>query len=83
MIEHKPKTEILYRLTHNHVKVLGHIGGTVPSNGSTYRREAVLEMGGFNEDYGISGDLILLYNIENRYEVYQTTTPLGFYRLGQ
>ena len=74
--------ERLRQLTHNHVKVLGHIGGTVPSNGSTYRREAVLEMGGFNEDYGISGDLILLYNIENRYEVYQTTTPLGFYRWG-
>ena len=82
LIEHKPKTEILYRLTHNHVKVLGHIGGTVPSNGSTYRREAVLEMGGFNEDYGISGDLILLYNLENKYSVYQTTTPLGFYRWG-
>lgn len=39
-------------------------------------------MGGFNEDFGISGDLILLYNLENKYSVYQTTTPLGFYRWG-
>lgn len=82
LCNHSAKYYNLYHMTHTYIKVLGHIGGTVPSNGSTYRREAVLEMGGFNEDYGISGDLILLYNIENSYKVYQTTTPLGFYRWG-
>ena len=82
LVEHPSKGGRLYQLTHTNIKILGHIGGSVPSNGSTYRREAVLEMGGFNEDFGISGDLILLYNLENKYSVYQTTTPLGFYRWG-
>lgn len=72
----------LYQLTHNNVKVLSHIGGAAPTNGSTFRREAVIEVGGFNEDYGISGDLILFYNLENKYTAYQTMRPLGFYRWG-
>ncbi|MBR4703115.1 MAG: glycosyltransferase family 2 protein [Oscillospiraceae bacterium] len=73
---------MLYHLTHRNVEILGHIGGSVPSNGSTFLRKAVMDAGGFNEDYGISGDLILFYNIENEYRVYQTLSPLGFYRWG-
>lgn len=78
----QPLNYMLYPLTHTNVKVYGHIGGSVPSNGTTFRKEAVLAVGGFNEDYGISGDLILFYNIENSYAVYQTMIPLGFYRWG-
>lgn len=72
----------LYKITHNNVKVFAHIGGSAPSYGSTFRKKAVLEAGGFNEDFGISGDLILFYNIENKYSVYSTITPLGYYRWG-
>ena len=78
----QPQSYRLYRLTHNNVKVLSHVGGAAPTNGSTFRREAVIKMGGFNEDWGISGDLILFYNLESDYYVYQTLTPLGFYRWG-
>ena len=78
----QPMNYKLYQLTHHNVKVLAHIGGSAPSNGSTFFRKAVIEAGGFNEDFGISGDLILLYNIENQYNVYQTTSPIGFYRWG-
>lgn len=78
----QPMNYQLYQLTHNNVKVLAHIGGPAPSNGSTFSRKAVIEAGGFNEDFGISGDLILLYNLENHYNVYQTTYPIGFYRWG-
>ncbi len=78
----EPTDYRLRPLTHSHVKVYGHIGGCVPSNGTTFRKEAVLAVGGFNGDYGISSDLILFYNIENRYAVYQTEAPLGFYRWG-
>lgn len=78
----QPMDYHLYQLTHNNVKVLAHIGGSAPSNGSTFSRKAVIEAGGFNEDFGISGDLILLYNMENQYNVYQTTYPIGFYRWG-
>ena len=78
----QPMDYHLYQLTHNNVKFLAHIGGSAPSNGSTFSRKAVIEAGGFNEDFGISGDLILLYNMENQYNVYQTTYPIGFYRWG-
>ena len=78
----QPLNYSVYCLTHSNVKVTGHIGGAVPSNGSTFNRKAVIDAGGFNEDFGISGDLILLYNLERDYAVYQTRTPLGFYRWG-
>lgn len=81
LCEH-PLDMCMYHLTHRNVEILSHIGGSVPSNGTTFLRKAVLEAGGFNEDFGISGDLILFYNIENTYAVYQTLTPLGFYRWG-
>lgn len=78
----QPLNYNLYQLTHNNVKILSHIGGSAPTNGSTFNRKAVMDAGGFNEDFGISGDLILLYNLENDYNVYQTTYPIGFYRWG-
>lgn len=72
----------LYRLTHWYIFFTCHIGGNVPSNGATYNRAAVLDVGGFNEDFGISADLILNYCLENKYDVYSTTIPYGFYRWG-
>lgn len=78
----RPMNYWLYKLTHTNVKVTAHIGGSVPTNGSTFLREAVIQAGGFNEDFGISGDLILFYNLENEYNVYHTLTPFGFYRWG-
>ncbi len=78
----QPLDYSVYCLTNSNVQITGHIGGSVPSNGSTFNRKAVIDAGGFNEDFGISGDLILLYNIERDYAVYQTRVPLGFYRWG-
>lgn len=72
----------LYRLTHYNIWFTANIGGYVPSNGSTFNRKAALECGGFIEDFGISGDLILLYRLEKKYRVYATLFPLGFYRWG-
>ena len=72
----------VYHLTHSNVKVLAHIGGAAPTNGSTFRRQAVIDIGGFNESHGISGDLMLFYRLENEYEAYQTLSPIGFYRWG-
>lgn len=77
-----PTNYALWPLTHKNVLFTGHIGGDVPSNGAAYRREAVLEMGGFNDDFGISADLILYYRMENKYSVYSTLVPYGFYRWG-
>ncbi len=77
-----PVSYNLYRLTHNNVRFLSHVGGAAPTNGTTLLRQAIIDAGGFNEDWGISGDLILFYNLESKYAVYQTTSPLGFYRWG-
>lgn len=73
----------LYKLTHWNILFTGHIGGNVPSNGATYNRAAVIDIGGFNENFGISADLILNYQMENKYDVYSTTVPYGFYRWGE
>lgn len=70
------------KLTHSNILCTGHIGGSVPSNGAIYNREAVIVTGGFNEDNGISGDLILYYDMENRYSVYQNMDITGYYRWG-
>lgn len=78
----QPTSFWLYRLTHHQVLFTGHIGGDVPSNGATYNREAVLEFGGFNDDLGISADLVLYYCMEKKYSVYSTMVPYGFYRWG-
>lgn len=72
----------LYRLTHTNIWFTANIGGDIPSNGTTYNKEAALECGGFNEDLGISSDLILFYRMERKYRVYSTLSPLGFYRWG-
>lgn len=72
----------LYKLSHHNILFTSHIGGDVPSNGATYNRAAILDVGGFNDDFGISADLILNYCLENRYDVYSTTIPYGFYRWG-
>ncbi len=77
-----PMSYDIYRITHNNVKILAHIGGTAPTCGCTFLRQAVLEAGGFNEDFGISGDLILFYNIERSYLVIAPLSPLGYYRWG-
>ncbi len=72
----------LYKLTHKNIWFTSMIGGDVPSNGTTYNRKAAIEAGGFNEEYGISGDLILFYRMENKYAVYSTNRPMGLYRWG-
>ena len=72
----------LFPLSHANIWFTGHPGGSLPSNGSTFNVEAVKKVGGFNSSFGQCADLVLLYCLENQYAVYQTHTPLGFYRCG-
>ena len=71
-----------YKLTRNNIMFTGHIGGSVPTCGAVYNKAAVINQGGFNDDLGISADLILYYQLEKNYRVYQTFDPYGFYRWG-
>ena len=79
----QPMNYGLYKLSHSNVIFTGHIGGDIPSNGTTFLREAVLKVGGFNDDFGICADLVLFYALENYYDVYSTAVPYGFYRWGK
>ena len=72
----------LYKLTHSNLWFTANIGGDVPSNGTIFNRAAALACGGFIEDFGISGDLILFYRMERSYSVYSTVQPIGLYRWG-
>ena len=60
----------------------GHPSGTVPTNGTTFNREAVLSVGGFNEDLGRCADIYLFYCLEKYYSCYCSTEYYGFYRYG-
>lgn len=62
--------------------ISGFVGGDVPSNGTTYNKKAVLDVGGFNDDLGISADHVFLYCLQNKYSVYSTCEPYGCYRWG-
>ena len=77
-----PFSHAMYHLTHTNLWMTANIGGDVPSNGTTFNRRAALECEGFVDEFGISGDLILFYRMENKYSVYSTLQPLGFYRWG-
>lgn len=82
-LTHKvPVNYELRKLNHRTVWFTSHIGGYVPSNGTTFNKEAIIKTGGFVEKFGIMSDLILLYNMESNYSVYATCMPLGFYRWG-
>lgn len=72
----------VFKLDHSNVWFTANIGGDVPSNGTTYNKQAAIDSGGFNEDFGISGDLILFYRMENNYSVYSSSQPFGLYRWG-
>lgn len=82
-LTHKvPVNYELKKLTHRTVWFTSHIGGYVPSNGTTFNKEAIIKTGGFVDKFGIMADLILLYNMESNYSVYATCMPFGFYRWG-
>ena len=71
-----------YKQTHFYPLFTGHIGGSAPTNGSTYNREALISIGGFNDELGIMADMVANYCLENNYSVYLTSEPYGFYRWG-
>lgn len=73
----------LHKLSRMNIWFTSHMGGFAPSNGTTYNREAVINSGGFNENLGIFCDLILFYNMQKKYDVYCTLTPIGIYRWGR
>lgn len=76
-----PMNYWVYKNTYSSAKVLFFFGN-LPSNGSVFNRQAVLESGGFDEDKGTCCDIILLYDMAKKYAVYTAGHPTGFYRKG-
>lgn len=70
----------LKRVSQLELLVMGYPGVHLPSNGTLMNRDAVLDFGGFNNDAGIGRDVVLPYLMMNKYSVYTTISPLGFYR---
>ena len=83
LFSQKPMSYKFYKQTHFSPLFTGHIGGSAPTNGSTYNREALISIGGFNSKHGIMADLIANYCLENNYSVYLTSEPYGLYRWGE
>lgn len=58
----------------------GSLGIVIPTCGTLIYRRAMLEVGGYNDDLGISEDVIIPWLIMKNYAVYRSAVPLGFYR---
>lgn len=51
-----------------------------PTCGTIINKKAVLEVGGYNEDYLPASDIYVPYNMLKEYRVYRTMEVLGYYR---
>lgn len=81
----------LAALRHNNVKyfepltrfralICGESGTGMPSCGTTILRQAYMEVGGINYDFGLTADAVLGYQIMARYRVIVSDRSLGAYR---
>ena len=54
-----------------------------PTCGTIFEKEAMINSGGFNLDWGYSSDWFSLLSFNRKYSVYKTLEPLGYYRWGE
>ena len=81
-ISFAPMNMNLYRLKPMHAVLTTYIGCSIPTCGTTLRKQAVLDNGGFDEELGICADQFLFYNLEKKWRVYNSGQILGFWRWG-
>lgn len=67
-------------LTRTRALIRGDTGMGAPSCGTTFLKQAYVECGGINYDFGLNADAILAYQIMKRYRVICSDTVLGGYR---
>ena len=60
--------------------ICGHTGAGAPTCGTVILKEAYMEVGGINYDFGLSADAVLCYQIMKRYAVVNTDCVIGGYR---
>lgn len=77
----KPKRVRYFEpLTRIRALIRGESGTGAPSCGTVYLRQAYLECGGVNYDFGLTADAVLGYQIMKRYRVIRSDCILGGYR---
>lgn len=76
----KKRWPLQLQLTQNLALFYGHTGTGAPSCGTTILREAYMNAGGINYDYGPTADAILGYQIMKKYTVVRSARVLGGYR---
>lgn len=67
-------------LTQMRALVIGDTGTGMPSCGTTIRKQAYMEVGGINYDFGPTADAVLGYQIMAKYAVICSDVSLGGYR---
>ena len=67
-------------LTRIRALIRGESGTGAPSCGTVYLRQAYLECGGVNYDFGLTADAVLGYQIMKHYRVIRSDCVLGGYR---
>ena len=68
------------QLTQRLALIYGHTGTGAPSCGTTILKEAYIEAGGINYDFGPTADAVLGYHVMKNYAVIRSSEVLGGYR---
>ena len=76
----KQRKRSFIELTQRGTLIIGDTGTGMPSCGTTIRKQAYMEAGGINYDFGPTADAVLGYQIMNKYAVICSDVPLGGYR---
>lgn len=84
----KAKLEItkkirIFSVTRSYITFLGNSSGGTPSCGTIFKKKAVIDAGGFNDDYPSSGDCFLVIQMLSKgYKYYKCKDVFGYYRIG-
>lgn len=67
----------------DYITCSGNSSAEIPSCGMIFKREAVLDAGGFNDEFPASGDAFLAIQMKYKgYEYYKSKDVFGYYRIG-
>lgn len=76
----KFKQNKLMRLRQRDSQIMGNIYGA-PTCGSIFRKDYLMNTGGFNENHYPSEDWFFLFKFSGMYKVYKTNSSFGYYRV--
>lgn len=73
----------IFPVKRDYITCSGYSSAEIPSCGMVFKKKAVLDAGGFNDDFPASGDAFLAVQMLNKgYEYYKSMDVFGYYRVG-